>query len=352
MPLDLARAPSVTSAVSRIGELDLCERLAPTVPVWVTQVSVGTLSAGAAGLVRMVLDLGAPRAALFALVYPAVIVATLFARWGAGVVSAVITILYTWYFLLPIRNSFSFADRAGAPAVAIVGFTAALSILIAEIFRRAAHKATIERDREIADRDLFLAEVDHRMKNNFAIVAGLLDLQKRRAAEPATAEALAIAQMRVDSIARAHRHLYRGTGQPGTVEMRDYLCDLCTALSEALFLRGGITLSCDADAAAVPRDRAVSIGLVVNELVTNAAKHAFPGRDLGSITVTFRNRTEGGWSLVVSDDGVGLPDTEPAAGPDNGLGSRLIEAFARQAGGRVSADTDRTGTRVTLDLAP
>ena len=190
------------------------------------------------------------------------------------------------------------------------------------------------------------------MKNNFAIVAGLLDLQKRRAADPATAEALAIAQMRVDSIARAHRHLYRGTGQPGTVEMRDYLGDLCTALSEALFLRGGITLSCHADQAAVPRDRAVSIGLVVNELVTNAAKHAFPGRDLGSITVTFRNRTGGGWSLAVTDDGVGLPERKPTAGTDDGLGSRLIEAFARQAGGTVTTDTDRTGTRVTLDLAP
>ena len=128
--------------MSRIGELDLCERLAPTVPVWVTQVSVGILSAGAAGLVRALLDLIAPGAAPFALVYPAIIVATLFARWGAGVVSATITILYSWYYLYPIRNSFRFADSAGALAVAIVAFTAALTILIAEMFRRAARRAT------------------------------------------------------------------------------------------------------------------------------------------------------------------------------------------------------------------
>jgi two-component sensor histidine kinase len=275
--------------------------------------------------------------------------ATLFARAAAGVVAATIMILYIWYYLFPIQNSFRFVDTAGALSVLVVTMTAALTIVIAELFRRAARKATQERDREISDRDLFLVEFDHRMKNNFAIVAGLLDMQKRRATDPATVDALETAQMRVDSIARAHRHLYRGSGQPGTVEMRDYFGDLCAALSESLFLRGGITLSCDCDEAAVPRDRAVSMGLIVNELVTNAAKHAFPGRDLGTITVTFRTRP-GGWEVTVADDGVGLPEAaEP--GPDHGLGSRLIEAFARQAGGTIHTDSDRTGTRVTIELA-
>ncbi len=133
--------------------------------------------------------------------------------------------------------------------------------------------------------------------------------------------------------------------------MRDYLSDLCAALADALFLRGGITLSCDADESSVPRDRAVSIGLVVNELVTNAAKHAFPGRDIGTIKVMFRNRSGGGWTVTVSDDGVGLPEAPAVTGPDNGLGGRLIEAFARQAGGALTTDSDRTGTRVTLELS-
>ena len=273
--------------MTRIGELDLCERLSPTVPVWLTQVIVGMLSAGAAAIVRLIFDIVAGGAAPFALIYPAIMLATLFARAAAGVVAATIMILYIWYYLFPIQNSFRFVDTAGALSVLVVTMTAALTIIIAELFRRAARKATQERDREISDRDLFLAEFDHRMKNNFAIVAGLLDMQKRRATDPATVDALETAQMRVDSIARAHRHLYRGSGQPGTVEIRDYFGDLCAALSESLFLRGGITLSCDCDEAAVPRDRAVSMGLIVNELVTNAAKHAFPGRDLGTITVTF-----------------------------------------------------------------
>lgn len=336
--------------MTRIGDLDLCERLSPTVPVWVTQAAVGLLSASAAWIVRMIFDIVAGGAAPFALIYPAIMLATLFARAPAGIVAAVVMIAYIKYYLYPVSHSFRFADTAGELAVAVVTATAILTIILAELFRRAARRATLERDREIADRDLFLAEFDHRMKNNFAIVAGLLDMQRRRATEPATVEALETAQMRVDSIARAHRHLYRGSGQPGTVAIREYLGGLCAALSESLFLRGGITLSCDCDEADLPRDRAVSVGLVVNELVTNAAKHAFPGRDLGTIVVTFRAKAAG-WEVVVADNGVGLPQAATAPGADHGLGSRLIEAFARQAGGKLRTDSDRTGTRVALELA-
>lgn len=335
--------------MNRIGDFDLCDRLAPTVPVWVTQIGVGLLSVAAARIVRMIFDIVAGGAAPFALIYPTIMLATLFARAFAGVVAATIMILYIWYYLYPIENSFRFANNAEAFSVAVVVVTAIMTILIAERFRSTARKATQERDRQIADRDLFLAEFDHRVKNNFAIVAGLLDMQKRRASDPATAEALGTAQMRVDSIARAHRHLYRGGDQPGTVEMKDYLGDLCVALAESLFLRGGITLVCDSDEAAVPRDRAVSIGLVVNELVTNAAKHAFPRRDLGTIAVTFRAKPDG-WVVTVADDGVGMPEAIAAPGPDNGLGSRLIEAFARQAGGTITTESDGSGTRVTLEL--
>jgi len=98
----------------------------------------------------------------------------------------------------------------------------------------------------------------------------------------------------------------------------------------------------------VPRDRAVSIGLIVNELVTNAAKHAFVGRESGRIEVTFRNRG-GGWTLSVVDNGVGLPAKGAPVSPGS-LGTRLIDAFARQAEARLQAESDVAGTRVTLDL--
>ena len=331
--------------MSRLAELDLPDRLAPFVPRWVTEIGFGLLCCALGFVVRTSLDLFAARSAPFALLYPMVALATLFGRWRAGAVTGIVTVVYVWNYLYPVRGV------AGLLNVAVVVVSCVALILISETFRRAASRAAAERDRQIAERDLFLAEFEHRVKNNFAVVASLLELQRRRATDPATQEALGAALSRVESIARAHRHLYRGGGgAAGAVEMKDYLADLCGALSDALFLHGTITLECATESAQMPRDRAVSIGLIVNELVTNAVKHAFAGRDRGSIRVSFREHA-GGWQLVVADDGVGITERQ-RPGVDGGLGQRLVDAFARQADGTVTVDSDKTGTRVTLELAP
>ncbi|GAA0669883.1 hypothetical protein GCM10009102_20520 [Sphingomonas insulae] len=286
---------------------------------------------------------GAP----FALCFPAMMLATLFARWQAGAVTAALGITYAYYYSVPPSGTFHATSPASPLTLAFIVVAAIITVAIAEVFRLSVQCATAERDRQIADRDLLLQEIDHRMKNNFAIVASILDIQRRRVGGEA-AEALGTALYRVESIARAHRHLYRGTGQSDAVLMRAYLGDLCAALADALLLRGGVTLTCLVDEAEVPRDRAVSIGLIVNELVTNAAKHAFTGQAGGTISVCFRRRP-GGWTLIVSDDGVGMGEVQPA-GPDHGLGSRLIPAFARQANGSLTTESGPDGTIVTMDL--
>ncbi len=337
--------------MARIGELDLPARLAPAVPPVATQIGFGLLCAAAVVLVRGAVDLMAPAAGPYALGYLAVMVATLFARWPSGAITAVVTIFYSWYFVLPVFTSFQFQNPLDGPRTLVNALAYAAIVVIAELFRRAVRRAVAERDREVAERDLFLEEFDHRVKNNFALVASLLDLQRRRAADPATAEALSRAQTRIESIARAHRHLYRGGGGIDTVDMNVYLRELCSALSEALFLRATITLGCEADHVPMPRDRAVSIGLVVNELVTNAAKHAFVGRDAGMIQVRF-SRSEGGWVLQVTDNGIGIPEEMQIKGREGGLGQRLVTAFAGQAGGTLSTESGPGGTVTTLSLAP
>lgn len=334
--------------MARIGEFDLPDRLAPAIPRWATQIGIALLCAAGVEVSRALVNVVAPGSAVFALIFPAIMVATLFGRWQAGLMTAAIAIVYTFFVIyLPTMA----ARVAINPRLAVfaVGVSAALTVLLAETFRRAVRRATQERDRQIADRDLMLSEFEHRVKNNFQIVASMLDIQRRRVSDPATSEALGAALMRVDSIARAHRHLYRD-GQGSEVNVSDYLKDLCNALSDALLLRGGVTLACDADATRIPRDHAVSIGLVVNELVTNAAKHAFPGRETGAINVSWKHKTEGGWRLTVADDGVGLlPELRPRR-KDGGLGQRLIEAFAKQAGGTLTTVSDSGGTHVTMDL--
>jgi two-component sensor histidine kinase len=259
------------------------------------------------------------------------------------------SITFAWYYFYPVKNSFRFENQAAAVTLATVIVACIITIALAEYFRRSVQRVTRERDREIAERDLFLEEFEHRVRNNFTLVASLLDMQRRRAGPGETAEALGAALSRVESIARAHRHLYRGASTPGTVDMAGYLQELCTALAEALFLRGAISLDCDADPAALPRDRAVSIGLVVNELVTNAAKHAFTGRDIGTIQVRFRAR-DAGWLLSVADNGDGLPPKPRVRRSEGGLGQRLIDGFARQARGTVKTESGPEGTTVTVAL--
>lgn len=338
--------------MGRIAELDLPDRLAPGVPRWVTSIGAGLLATACAAFVRSLMDMLVPGAAIFALVFPATMVATLFARWLAGATTATVSVLYGWYYLFPVRNSFRFDTHAQAVTMGSVVVSCIFTIALAEMFRRSVRRAAEERDREVADRDLFLEEFDHRVKNNFTLVASLLDMQRRRAGEGETADALGAALARVESIARAHHHLYRGnSASPGTVDMASYLRELCSALSEALFLRGAITLDCHSEHAAIPRDRAVTVGLIINELVTNAVKHAFAGRDAGAISVHFA-AAEPGWQLRVADNGVGMPAATRTKGREGGMGHRLVDAFARQAHGSVATESTPAGTTVTVTLEP
>ncbi|MBX3595615.1 sensor histidine kinase [Sphingomonas sp.] len=333
----------------RLGELDLPDRLAPMPSPWATQIGFGLLCAGAATMIRALIDAFSFGAGPFAVGYPLVMIATLFARWKAGAVAAVATVLYAWYFSLPVYGSFTFADPADLPRLIVNAIAYALIVGLAELFRLAVRNATQERDREIAQRDLYLQEFEHRVKNNFMLVTGMLDLQRRRSDDPATVEALGAALNRVESIARAHRHLYAGSDAPGTVDMAIYLSELCAALADALSLRAAIALECVSEHVALPRDRAVAIGLVLNELATNAAKHAFPGRDVGTITAQF-TRTPDGYRLSVIDDGVGMSPETLAEGRAGGLGKRLVDAFARQAGGTLVIDSGTRGTVAVLNL--
>ena len=149
---------------------------------------------------------------------------------------------------------------------------------------------------------------------------------------------------RIRSISRIHRHLY-ALPESRHVDLRQYLRDLCTGLTDATLPMAGTTLACDCDQAYMPRDQALALGLATNELVTNAVKHAFPDGRQGTISVAFA-RVPDGWLLAVRDDGVGMPtDRKP------GLGTGLIEQFVRQAGGSLLIAGDN-GTQAFVHLPP
>ncbi len=328
----------------RFVKFDLVDRLSSHLPEPAGQALIGLLCALLAVLARTVIDLVLPNAGPFALTLPFVLFATLFGRWGAGLGAMCFCALYAWYYVLPISGSFRFENPADGPRVVVNVLSGILVVALAEYFRRIVRGSLQERDAIAEERRLLLEELDHRVKNNFAMVSAMIRMEMRSATEP-DAAALKAMHGRIESIARAHQALYRGEGGVGEVPMRPYLVNLCASLNTALF-HGNHKVTAEVADISLGRDKAIAIGLVVNELCTNAAKHAFPGRDNGHVEVDL---SLSGDTVVVSvsDDGVGLPDGPLRQGS---LGQGLIGAFAEQAGGTLENVKTEIGTKFQLSL--
>jgi two-component sensor histidine kinase len=328
----------------RWGEFDLVDLMTPVAHPAVVQFGVGAACAGVGVLARMGLDALWPGAGPYSLVYAVALAATLFGRLLAGLAAHALMFAFLIYYITPTQHSFVFASEADFQRAVVNAGVCWFVIGFAERFRLAVRRAAQQRDQEILARDLLLQEVDHRMKNNFAMVASLLDIQARAETTPEAREALQVAAARVHSFAAAHRSLYGEGADIRTVDMRDYLSNLTAELGKALFLSDRVQLTFFADPLALPRDVAVSAGIVLNEVVTNAAKHAFPDGEPGTIDVRFE-RTETGWRLSATDNGRGFTPT----GEERGLGSRLIRAFAAKAGAQLRIERPERGTRVLLE---
>ena len=151
-------------------------------------------------------------------------------------------------------------------------------------------------------------------------------------------------------VSNALGQLYSKLSKSDTVEAVDaatYLDDLCRDLVASVHKEGGtsIVLKTDIESELLPTDQAIPMGLIVNELVTNALKYAFPSETRGTVMVTLK-RVPGALRLTVADDGKGIDITRA----DSGLGGRLVEGFAQQLGGEVERESGSQGTTVHLIL--
>ena len=314
-------------------------------PVSVAQAVIALGCSSLAVVARTLVDLVFPNAGPFALVFPFVLFAALFGRWAAGAGTMCFCALFAWYVVLPVHWSFVFENPQDGPRVIVNVVSGFMIVALAEYFRRVVRRTLAERDAIAEERRLLLEELDHRVRNNFAMVAAMIGLEARSAPDEA-AQSLKAIRSRVESIARAHAALYRGEGAVGDVPMRPYLESLCSSLNAAYF-HGDHKIETDIAAVSLPRDKAISIGLVVNELCTNAAKHAFPGRTDGHIDVDL-SVTPDRILVQVSDDGIGIP-AEPVARKGS-LGQGLVQSFAEQSGGTLERVAVEKGTCFRLHL--
>lgn len=190
-----------------------------------------------------------------------------------------------------------------------------------------------------AGHETVLRELMHRNKNDFQLVVSMLMLQKRKHADAAVRRSFDHVVDRVAAISLAHDQLSTSEAI-GTIEVGAYLQALCGNLDQR---SERVRVVPELDRAELPHQRAVVVGLIVNELVTNALKHAFPGEREGAVRVGFLAGPDGMGEISVTDDGVGMGPPRPG-----GSGTDLVEALAHQIGGRLERETSDRGTAIRV----
>ena len=222
-----------------------------------------------------------------------------------------------------------------------------------ELFeRQMAEKELLVSDQQLrqslAEKESLLKEIHHRVKNNLQIVSSLLYLQEDYMKDAKGVEILRESQNRVKSMALIHEQLY-GTADLAKIDFGRYIQGLTANLFDAYGIDPvRIRLNVQADDIALGVDMAVPCGLIINELVSNALKHAFLPDGGGTIDIVIRTLNAGRIEIVVADDGIGLVEP-PADAEKKSLGLRLIDTLTTQLGGTLVIKTEN-GTRFSITL--
>lgn len=202
---------------------------------------------------------------------------------------------------------------------------------------------TAELESALEARTALLHEVDHRVKNNLQMVSALILMQSRTIPDDGIRQSLQAMLTRIEALSTVHRRLYQ-SDDVSRFDVGDFVRDLVGDLAQASQVH--IDTRLDLEPVSVPAESAAPIALIVNELVTNALKHAFAGRDGGLIEVKVKRGADR-FRIEIRDDGAGIG--VPATGSD-GFGMRLIRSIARQLSAEIDWTPADPGTRVTVDM--
>jgi len=272
----------------------------------------------------------------FYVLFPAIFLAALLFAYGAGTFATVLSTALLYWRLRPDQGWLLPHDAFLPLAIfALIGLS--LAVITQEL--RTAWDEAAEAER---GKTLLFEELSHRTKNNLSMVVSVLSLEAVASKHPETRAALEKAAGRIHAIANAQESL-RPSEHSGHVDLREYLDRICEYLDATLKGARPIRIIHAADEVHLKTGHAVALGLIVNELVTNALKHAFPDGRSGTVAVTLSRHSA--VTLTVEDDGIGYP-----LEPESGLGSRLLRLLSRQLGATVTREDRQPGCRVRVVL--
>ncbi len=202
----------------------------------------------------------------------------------------------------------------------------------------------------VIEKDVLLKELEHRLANSLQIIAAIILMKSKLVTSEETRAQLQDAHNRVISVAALQQHLHVCGGGP--VEMGPYLTKLCESLKSSMIgdYRPA-TLNVTSDTGTITSREAVSLGLIVTELILNALKHAFPLNGMTDRQIAVRFEVAGSnWKLSVTDNGIGAP-VGVFAQAKSGLGTSIVNALAQQLGAKVEVLCGAGGTAVSVSHA-
>lgn len=343
-------------------------------PTWARYTATAAI-VGIVFLLRRAADPILPQGYPYLLAFGAILLsAALFDHLSGLLATTLSGLLAAWFYLPPVDSLAveNQGDMVGLGLFAVTGVVISLTV-------EALHRALADRQQALDDlarsnadlarseerHGLLLREFRHRTRNDLHSLVGLLRLRARAAPSDAAREGLREAAEHAMALARVHTHLAEGSGtgdgdasEIAAANSQRFIEGLCADIEAALVGDGlrPVKLEVEAEPHILDSERAVPLGLVLNEAVTNALKYAFPEERAGTVWVRFAREGEE-FVLTVSDDGIGLPaegelpGAPPAHPPHgSGLGTRLLRALAAQLRGsftRYPAGHDR-GTVAVL----
>lgn len=209
-------------------------------------------------------------------------------------------------------------------------------------------KQNIKLENQNEEKEFLLKEIHHRVKNNLGIVSSLLDLQADKIKDPKIIAAIEESRNRVYSMSMIHQKLYQGTNL-STIEMKDYLIDLSKHILDSYGFEHKVEYIYNLEDMQLDVDSAIPLGLIVNELLTNSFKHAFPKGRKGFVYLTCRHLSKDRILLEVGDDGIGLLEFDKEDDQGRGFGTQLIDLLIQQLDGSIMTMSGE-GTKIRMEF--